>query len=132
MTHQMKFRSSSHLNYFQPKPLDLSDNNHVMFPFPYKDIGKCFDCASSDLVIFGHSLFSFMDEFSYCMPYDAQFGNSSEEGRPFMRVVITKRQYFGMKADLNITRNGCWVILWVLLASGFFEMTNHLFLIVLM
>ena len=77
--------------------------------FPYKDAGKRLDRATSDLVIFGQLLFSFNNDFSFCMPFDAYLADNKFEGLPYKRSLINKRLYLALKADCSSKRHSKWL-----------------------
>ena len=72
-----------------------------MFMFPYKKVEKCLDRAISDLVIFRQTVFSFTNDFSFCMPHDAYHTDNEFESFSYKRFLINKELFLKLKADCN-------------------------------
>lgn len=82
-------------------------SNKVMTYFPFRELGKILDCTTSDLVIFGHQLFSFTDKSAYVEKVDLVGRLKKMEELSYCLVVITSEVYKKLKTNLG--RYDAWM-----------------------
>ena len=84
---------SSTLNTTNPIPLVPVKENDTMLYFPYKDQGQRVDEATKDLLIFGQSLFQFIEKTNYLRNFRAIGGWPKEKDSIYKSAGINRESY---------------------------------------
>lgn len=79
-----------------------ANDEDVMFPFPYKDVGRRLDMSTTNLLIFGNKKFEFNDDYNFLHPDIHQLRADSLEGTHSQNVLILKQHYVDLKDDCAV------------------------------
>ena len=92
-TKELCFTDRSVLHEHLHVPLLPPNSSDVLFPFPYKEVGRRFDIFTSDLLIFGNKKFDFNDNYNFLHLDVHKLRPDSLEGTYCQNVLILRQHY---------------------------------------
>ena len=108
-TEEVVFVSSSVLKSTKTIPLIPAQSDKIMLYFPYKDLGERVDLATKELLILGHALFSFSEEYNIIPSYLPGTATKKELHRMYKTVAIQRNGYLKLKAKNSKSNRHLWL-----------------------